>query len=236
MKWMQRQVQLYGVLLFAFGPPVVNSLLIWLGGWHPGPASTRRLVFKIVYELSALALMAWVLHKQGKRFTDIRLFIPPTLADLGHSVLLFIGAIMVNGWMYFSLHLIAYFLTGRWPHRTWNISAALFGNTIAFLPFLFCIINPFAEELIVRAFLITQTEDIYGSTKAAAFASVVLQTSYHLYQGLLGALDLSPSFTLFTAYFIRKRRILPVVLAHLYMDLMAVSTYAFFLHRGIHLE
>ncbi|HSS99016.1 MAG TPA: CPBP family intramembrane glutamic endopeptidase [Terriglobales bacterium] len=231
-----RKIQLYEVLLFAFGLAVITSLFIWLRGWHPGPATTRRMIFRIVHELASLALLAWVLRKQGKRFTDIRFFLPPTLADIGHSILLFVGAVIGNGWVYLTLRFIVHFVTGHPVHRTWNISASLFGSTITVLPFLFCFINPFVEELIVRGFFIIEVESIYGSTRLAAFASVIFQASYHLYQGLLSALSLSASFTLFTVYFIRKRRILPVVLAHLYMDLLAVSTYAFFLHRGVHLK
>jgi hypothetical protein len=230
-----RKVHLYGLLAFAFAPSVVSSLVIWLGTWRPGPASNGRLVFKITRQLINLALLAWVLRRQGKTFQSIRLF-PPTLKDIGHSVLLFLGATVGNGCMYLFLHLVVLLAIEHWAHRTWNISAALFGSTVTFLPFLFALINPFDEELIVRAFLITEVEETYQAPKLAAVASVILQTSYHLYQGLLSALTLGTSFTLFTVYFVRKRRILPVILAHLYMDVLALLLYAWLLHHAIHVK
>ncbi len=77
--------------------------------------------------------------------------------------------------------------------------------------FLFTFVNPFFEELLVRAFLITEIEAIFANTNLAATMSIVLQTTYHLYQGIRSALALSSSFTLFTLYYVRKRRILPVI-------------------------
>jgi membrane protease YdiL (CAAX protease family) len=88
------------------------------------------------------------------------------------------------------------------------------------------LLNPFFEELLVRGFLITEVESLFGSKSIAVFASVGVQASYHLYQGVPNAIFLSAGFLLFSLYFIRTRRILPVVLAHLYLDVSAVLIYA----------
>ena len=78
----------------------------------------------------------------------------------------------------------------------------------------------------MRAFLITEFQGVYLSTTLAVFVSVALQTSYHLYQGLPGALSHVPIFLTFSLYYVRTRRILPVVLAHLVMDVLSLSLYA----------
>jgi membrane protease YdiL (CAAX protease family) len=115
-------------------------------------------------------------------------------------------------------------LIGRQLHRQ-NNAAIVFGTTLSALPVLYLVLNSFHEELLVRAFLISETEWICGSTAAAISASVTLQTSYHLYQGLPAALSHIPAFLLFSLYYVRKRRILPIILAHMFMDVLALALY-----------
>ena len=47
----------------------------------------------------------------------------------------------------------------------------------------FALFNPFFEELIVRAYLMTEVADLTGSSALAIAASVLFQSSYHLYYG-----------------------------------------------------
>ena len=58
-------------------------------------------------------------------------------------------------------------------------------------------------------------------------ASIVLQTSYHLYQGWFSALYLSIMFTIYSLYFAKYRKIIPIILSHLYFDLAALFYYKF---------
>ncbi len=218
-----RQIQLYGLLTLAFLLPVLNSLAIFVGGWRPGPATNGRLIFKTVYELVGLAGLFWVLRKQQKDFRSLGFYSPPKVSEAGHAVLLALAAYIAVGFVSFFIQIGYRAMTGHWVPQLWDFRPSLFGHTSASLSFLFALINPFSEELIVRAFLITQVEEIYSSTKVAAIASVLLQTSYHLYQGLFDAVVLSACFSVFTWYYIRKRRILPVVLAHMILDVLAVS-------------
>jgi len=52
--------------------------------------------------------------------------------------------------------------------------------------------------------------------------SVALQVSYHLYQGAARAIAVAATFTVFSIYFARTRRILPVVVAHFCIDAYAL--------------
>ncbi len=222
---LSRKVQFYGVLAFAFVLPVINSLVIFSGAWRPGPATNGRLIFKTAYELCALSALAWILARQGRKFKSIGLFSTPSFKDIGHSILLFLGTnlAILLAWQF--LQTSYRIATGHWFSQPWDFRASLFGNTSAALSFLFALINPFYEELLVRAYLITEVEEIYASTKIAAIASVVLQTSYHLYQGLFNAFLLGVCFSLLTWYYVSKRRILPVIFAHMFMDVLAISHY-----------
>jgi membrane protease YdiL (CAAX protease family) len=169
-----------------------------------------------------------VLSHRGKRFREIGLSFAMRLKEIGHSFALFFGAMLGSAILGFVLVLIYVFLGRRWEPSL--DKAAVFGTAFNILPLLYVLLNPFHEELLVRAFLISEAEWIYGSTALAVLISVALQTSYHLYQGLPVALSHIPAFLLFSLYFVRTRRILPIILAHLLMDVSALAIYFHRLH------
>jgi len=84
----------------------------------------------------------------------------------------------------------------------------------------FSLINPFFEELIVRAYLMTELRELTGSVTLAAAASLVLQTSYHIYYGWAGMLSVGFIFIVFAACFMIWRRAFPIVVAHGINDLI----------------
>ena len=53
-------------------------------------------------------------------------------------------------------------------------------------------------------------------------ASVVLRTSYHLYQGWASALYLSITFIVYILYFAKDKKRMPIILSHMYFDLAAL--------------
>jgi membrane protease YdiL (CAAX protease family) len=216
------------VLSVGFLIPMVTSLCIFLGWWHPGPATSYRFVRRIIFELVGLFCLYLVLSYQKKRFQDIGLSLAIRLNDLGHSFALFFGALFASALLGLALKLVYVFL-GR-GLRPQLDRAAIFGTALGVMPVLYVLLNPFYEELLVRAFLISEAEAIYRSTAFAVFLSVALQTSYHLYQGLPAALSHVPAFMLFSLYFVRTRRIMPVILAHMFMDVSALALYFRHLH------
>ncbi len=221
-----RQIWLYGVLAIGFLLPVVTSVGVVLGWFHLHPATQGRLFFKVAYQAIGLLSVYFALRYQGRRLKDIGLFLEPSLLEIGRAFALFFGAIFLSVVFFFALSLCAPLLQ---YHKTYD-SAVLFGTSVGFLSILFTILNPFHEELLVRAFLITEVEGLYRSTTLAVILSITLQTSYHLYQGLPGALSHVPTFLVFSLYYVRTRRILPVILAHMFLDVTALAVYA----RGLH--
>jgi membrane protease YdiL (CAAX protease family) len=225
---MSRKFQLCLVLAVGFLIPFVRSLGIFLGIWDPGPATSYRFVRVIAFELVGLLFLYLVLRYQRRRFREIGLTFAVGLTELWHSFALFFAGLFSSALLYFVVNFI-YVLIGHGLPRPHN-SAMVFGTTLSVLPVLFVLLNPFYEELLVRAYLISETEEIYRSTALAVFLSVALQISYHLYQGLPAALSHIPTFLLFSLYFVRMRRILPVILAHMYMDVLALAVYFRHLH------
>ena len=89
--------------------------------------------------------------------------------------------------------------------------------TVVAIPF--TLLNPFFEELIVRAYLMSEIIELTGSSKLAVALSVGVQFSYHLYYGWSGAISLSFVFLVSALYYEYARRALPVIVAHGFFDL-----------------
>lgn len=224
-----RQLWLYGVLAIGFLMPVVVSVGVVLGRFHLHPATQGRLLFKIIYQVVGLLSMYFALRYQGRGLKDIGLFLEPRLLEIGRAFALFFGVMFLWQVAYVALGQFAPWLQRLAYHKTFD-SAVLFGTGVGFLSILFTLLNPFHEELLVRAYLITEVEGLCRSTTLAVILSVTLQTSYHLYQGLPAALLHIPTFLVFSIYYVRTRRILPVILAHMFLDVAALAAYA----RGLH--
>jgi len=81
------------------------------------------------------------------------------------------------------------------------------------------------EEIVVRGFLMSEMISLGRPLWMATLASIVLQTSYHVYYCIPGALSLSGIFVVFALYFARTRRLLPVIIGHACVDLVAMWSF-----------
>lgn len=86
----------------------------------------------------------------------------------------------------------------------------------------YTLLSPFFEELIVRAYLMTELLELTGSSLLAVGCSTALQFSYHLYYGWLGALAISMVFLVFSIYYLRARRATPLIVAHGLVDIASL--------------
>lgn len=197
-------------MLVAFGTFFLSSLYLLKNG--PSAAaqpSTYRWLFGLVHEVTSLLLLGYVLARRGRRFRDLGLSWSPR--DIGVTLIVAAVSYLSYSVGATALQAIHYALHGTlarsYPAGTFF--ADLSGATVPFF-----LLNPFFEELIVRAYLMTEIVDLTGSTTLAVVLSVALQVSYHLYYGWWGALSVGFSFLIFALYYARWRRALPVILAH----------------------
>ena len=98
----------------------------------------------------------------------------------------------------------------------------LMSGGISLLTVVLVVVNPFFEELIVRGYTMSEIMALGGSRNLAIVVSVLLQMSYHVYQGLLRCIALTVVFLVFSIYFSRTRRIAPAVVAHFWSDFSAL--------------
>jgi membrane protease YdiL (CAAX protease family) len=79
--------------------------------------------------------------------------------------------------------------------------------------------NGFAEEVVMRGYLIPRFEDLLGSPAKAVVLSSLLFGSYHLYQGFYGAGSALVIGLLFGVIFCSTRRLWPLAVAHALVNL-----------------
>ena len=211
-----RVFELLLVLFVAFSASIVASFQQLFGGEPAfGTFGGMDWVYSSLHELVALGVLGYVLFRQGRgfagigrrwKFTDIPLSLVLLAAAYGAYAVWILG--VERRFISASQHAV----------QQAELSRQFFQGGITVTLVLFTIINGFFEELIVRAFVITELRHLTGSAAIAIAASVAIQFSYHLYQGVPAAVSYIPVFLIFSIYYQRTNRIFPVALAHVTMD------------------
>lgn len=214
----KRRVDLGLVLLISFSPPIFAATVAWL--WpssDPAAWSAPRYASGILREVTCLLLLVYVLSRQHRSLADIGLKIrwSDPLIALGLAfAALFLGAIqrgiITQG---------TFILFGR--QADMRHPDMLTGTSVILL-LSYGIMAGIFEETLVRGYLMTELIALGKPVWVATVASIVLQTSYHVYYGLAGALSISSIFIVFAIYFAFSRRLFPVILAHALWDVVSI--------------
>lgn len=91
--------------------------------------------------------------------------------------------------------------------------------------------NGLEEEIIVVGYLLTRLHDLGWRSSAAVAATALLRGAYHLYQGFGAFIGNAAMGVVFALFFLRTRRVLPLVIAHTLLDVVAYLGYT--LLRGM---
>jgi membrane protease YdiL (CAAX protease family) len=87
--------------------------------------------------------------------------------------------------------------------------------------------NAFLEEVVVVGYLVERLRGLSWSLPWAVAASALLRGSYHLYQGFGGCIGNMVMGAVFAIFFVRTRRVGPLIVAHAIIDSVAFVGYAF---------
>jgi len=209
-----------GIVLFvSFGHFIASSAYYSMGG--TGPADFRqyqvRLVGALIAEAGSLAVLWYVLSGQGRGWKNIGWNLRWT--DIARALGLWFGSTFA-AYMILAVFQVSFRASSGHYLATKSMHGMLGG--ISALSFAFVCLNPFFEELIVRGYLMTEIVELSGKGGLAIVLSTAIQMSYHTYQGLANCIALATIFTAFSVYFLRSRRLAPVVLAHLCIDAFAL--------------
>ena len=87
--------------------------------------------------------------------------------------------------------------------------------------------NGVLEEIVVVGYLVTRLRDIGWRIPAAVAASALLRGTYHLYQGVGAFVGNAVMGLVFALFFLVKRRLWPLVIAHALLDIVAYLGYTY---------
>ncbi len=85
--------------------------------------------------------------------------------------------------------------------------------------------NALLEEFVVVGYLMTRLRQLRWSLAATIATSALLRGSYHLYQGIGPAIGNAVMGVVFGYWFHRTRRVMPLVVAHTLLDVVAFVGY-----------
>ena len=215
------------VIWIAFSGSLLTSF--YAGLLHPGVSLSNdggplRTCLAILNQIGPLALVGYVLFRQGRGLSAIGLSF--SWKALPISAALFTAAFLASSLWQMLIGLIYRSVSGSPFHLHHANVGFLHGRDQGWsLPLLlvYVLINPIKEELIARAYTMSEVHSLTGRWWTAVVTSVALQVSYHFYQGIPAALSYVALFLVFSLYYARTRLILPVILAHLYFDLLALG-------------
>lgn len=186
-----------------------------------GDRDTFRWWYSMSHEIGGLFLVAYVLRRHGEGFSNIGL--RWNWLDLAFAPILWIVCCAAHYALRYYIWSYAGSLLNTKTHT--QVANYIFSGGIGAGALVFAIINPFYEELIVRGYLMTQLRQLGVNAFIAIAASVVLQTSYHFYQGVWEGLSHAGEFLVLSIYYSTTRRILAPIIVHMIFDMWATIYY-----------
>lgn len=176
-----------------------------------------QLVF-VVSLLLPVALVLYLVRRSGDSLRDIGL-----RADrLGRDVLLGVGAAAAVGAVGLAGYLLARaagasltLVPTSLPDVWWRLPVLVLSSCA----------NAALEEVVLVGYLSRRLRQLGWSPSAVVGLSAVLRAGYHLYQGASGFLGNLAMGLVFATYFQRTGRIVPLLVAHATIDVVAFVGY-----------
>ena len=213
-----RAWELVLVMSVAFAPLLFSSTAAYILG-SESRFTKLGILSLILHECLALAVLAYVLSRRRGSLADLGIAF--RFADAGMGFLLAIAGGMAASSCQIALQEF-HSRSSLQSVQFAETDKVVFSGDVFFMGVLLIAVNPIFEELLVRGYLMRELAQFTGSSWAPAAASVVLQSSYHLYQGPANVVYLSACFTIWAIYFSQTRRLMPVIFAHFYLDALAL--------------
>jgi membrane protease YdiL (CAAX protease family) len=225
---LMRSLGLAIICLIAFFQTILYAFYLFISKDYPeySPGTASFLLFGSALEkIFLIGLVFYILALQKQN----------TLSYLGFSFNL---NVLLESWILFLAVGVGVLLAYQGSVITWkaiggrseDIDALLsvrsgslsFIQGVGPISIFAMLVNPFFEEILVRAYFTLEMEYLTGNALIAIITGLVLQGSYHLYQGLGPTLILSVGFTILAVYYRFRQQIVPVILVHLYSNLLTL--------------
>jgi membrane protease YdiL (CAAX protease family) len=178
-----------------------------------------RQVLRILFALAPVALVWYLLVRSGEGLRAIGLDLSQPGRDLarGAGLAALVGGIGLVGYLVayqsgVNLAVVAQALPDEWWRWPVLIGAALQNSVV--------------EEVIIIGFVMRRLTQLGWGPWVTIGTSAIVRGSYHLYQGIGGLLGNMAMGVLFGWLFVRWGRVMPLVVAHALIDIVAFVGYA----------
>ena len=203
------------------GPPLAQQTATLNASQSPRPyLDLTYQLLSIGFALVPVALALFLLSAQGRSAVRrIGLDAVRPVRDLGIGV----GLAAVIGIPGLGLYAL-----GRMLGITVQVQASALNAAWWTIPVLVlaALQNALLEEVVAVAYLMERLRDLRWRTPLILAASALLRGSYHLYQGFGPFIGNAVMGLVFAEYYRRRRRVLPLVVAHMLLDMVAFVGYA----------
>jgi membrane protease YdiL (CAAX protease family) len=192
------------------GPFVYVSLqnLHLRGAAEAIPVGNLALVGTVALQVLLAVGVVSFLYRRGWRLSHITLAFER--ADVWRALVIALATFATNALSRLVLYLLS-------PAAASDISSIHFTGTVSgWVIALAVVIDPLFEEALFLGYTITALER-YG-VAVAAVTSVGLRALVHAYQGPLAVVTIAPVGAVFLYFYLRRRSIWPIVLAHAAID------------------
>jgi membrane protease YdiL (CAAX protease family) len=203
------------------GVPLADQAAVLNDSLAPGRPllDLIRQVLRVAFALAPVGLVWYFLARSREGLGSIGLDLRQPLRDVarGAGVAAVVGGIGLAG--YLLAHAAGVNLTvvaADLPDQWWR-SPVLVASAVE---------NALLEEVVVVGFLIRRLTQLGWGRPATIATSAVVRGSYHLYQGIGGLLGNMAMGALFGWLFHRWGRVMPLVIAHALIDVVAFLGYA----------
>lgn len=215
------------VFVAAFGLALAGTIHVlltpewWLQG--PPPFTSERLLHTLIFEVILGSLLWRILVLRGWTCALVGLPIGGLRSrDFVTTPLVALGLALAANVIYV---ILASVVASGWPD--------LVGQAVAHRPrvapgipevivLAVSVINPIFEEVFVCGYVISSLRDRIGVANAVN-VSAGIRVAYHLYQGPIGVLGITPYALIAAIWFVRTRRLAPLILAHALVDFTGLS-------------
>jgi len=203
------------------GPPLAQQTATLNASQSPRPyLDLTYQLLSIGFALVPVALALFLLSGQGRgAVRRIGLDAVQPVRDLGIGV----GLAAVIGIPGLGLYAL-----GRLLGITVQVQASALNAAWWTIPVLVlaALQNALLEEVVAVAYLMERLRDLRWRTPLILAASALLRGSYHLYQGFGPFIGNAVMGLVFAEYYRRRHRVLPLVVAHMLLDVVAFVGYA----------
>lgn len=182
------------------------------------------IAFGVVPALLALLLMSRISAPRGGVRRRLGLVSPGWGHDVGAGLVIatFIGVpglglYVVSKELGFNTTVQAAGLSGAW----WVVPVLI----------LSAVMNAVLEETVMVGYLVTRWRQIGWNTTVIVLLSALIRGTYHLYQGWGGFLGNIVMGVVFGLIYVRRGRLLPLIVAHAVIDVVAFIGYTFLVGR-----